>query len=202
MNSQPLLIYLHGLNSAPQSAKAQQVKDYIQNHALDIECWIPQLSHWPEEIKTLLKDRVQPDANHRPIYIIGSSLGGFLGTWLQQHIYQLTDQRYCPKLVLLNPAAQPFSLIEKYLGMQQNTYTGEIWELTWTHVEQLRTMTISRLADPNAIFLLLQKGDQTLDYRHALKKYRGCRHLIEDGGSHAFENFPRVLPAIFSFFAE
>ncbi|WP_263080787.1 esterase [Endozoicomonas sp. Mp262] len=201
MNKKPLLIYLHGLNSAPQSTKAQLVKDYIDSNRLDIEYWIPRLPHWPEEIRSLILDTLLPQIHLRPVYIIGSSLGGFLGTWLQDHIYRVTET-ICPKLVLINPAARPFELFENYLGTQENLYTGERWELTINHVKQLRAMEVKNVLNPKAIFLLAQKGDETIDYRQAVEKYQGCQRMIQEGGSHTFDNFSGVLPDIFSFLAD
>ncbi len=201
MNKKPLLIYLHGLNSAPQSTKAQQVQSYVESNRLDMEYWIPKLPHWPEEVRALLLDKVLPQAHLRPIYILGSSLGGFIGTWLQDHIYRVTEI-ICPKLVLINPAAQPFELFESYLGPQENLYTGEQWELTMAHVDQLKMMDVKNPLHPKNIFLLVQKGDETLDYRQAIEKYKGCLHIVQDGGSHSFDNFSKVLPDIFSFLAD
>ena len=198
MNNNPLLVYLHGLNSAPQSEKAQCVQRYINTNALALEAWIPLLPTWPDEVKTLLLDTLLPEATVRPVYMIGSSLGGFFGTWLQAQLHEAFPGRRHP-LAVVNPAAQPFELFEQYLGPQQNTYTGEQWELTHEHADQLRTMVVDELSKAEDILLLAQTGDETLDYRQAVARYAGAHHIIEEGGSHAFDHFDRVLPKVFEF---
>ncbi|MDB2384424.1 esterase [Endozoicomonas sp.] len=198
MKKNPLLIYLHGLNSAPQSEKAQRVKNYIEAQSLAVDYWIPKLPHWPKHVRTCLLGRILPEAKQRPILIIGSSLGGFFGTWLQAYL-QNHRPKSKPRLVLVNPAAEPFRLFENYLGPQQNTYTSEHWELTMKHVEQLRAMEVKILFHPESRLLLAQTGDETLDYQLAMKKYAGSPHIIQEGGSHAFDHFDTVLPDIFSF---
>ena len=193
-----LLVYLHGLNSAPKSAKAQRVKRYIETQPLAIDCLIPKLPHWPEQVRDSLLATVLPEAGKRPVFIIGSSLGGFFGTWLQAYLQKHRPES-TPRLVLVNPAAEPFHLFENYLGPQQNTYTGECWELTMSHVEQLRTMEVKTLSHPESRLLVVQTGDETLDYQLAVRKYDGSPSIIQEGGSHAFDHFDAVLPDIFSF---
>ncbi len=201
MNNTPLLVYLHGLNSAPQSEKAQSVEHYVHSQRLTVETWMPLLPHWPDEVKALLQENILTVAAQRPILIIGSSLGGFFGTWLQAQLQEAFPDRRHP-LVVINPAAQPFDLFEHYLGPQENTYTGEKWELTTAHVRQLRTMAVDHLKKPEDILLLAQTGDETLDYRQAVIRYAGAHHIIEEGGSHAFDHFDRLLPRVFNFCSE
>ena len=52
---------------------------------------------------------------------------------------------------------------------------------------------------PELLLLLVQQGDETLDYRQALDKYAASRQIVEDGGNHRFENYDRHLPAILEF---
>ena len=47
--------------------------------------------------------------------------------------------------------------------------------------------------------MLLQTGDEVLDYRLAESRYSGCRMTIEQGGDHSFQHFERPLPAIIEF---
>jgi predicted esterase YcpF (UPF0227 family) len=47
---------------------------------------------------------------------------------------------------------------------------------------------------------LLQTGDELLDYKDAQKKYEGAKVIIEDGGSHGFDNIERYFEDIKRFF--
>ncbi|OQX58978.1 MAG: hypothetical protein B5M52_04355 [Helicobacteraceae bacterium 4484_230] len=50
--------------------------------------------------------------------------------------------------------------------------------------------------------LLVQKGDELLDYREAVEKYDGCRMIIDEGGSHGFDGIERHFERIRIFFTE
>ncbi|WP_330926003.1 YqiA/YcfP family alpha/beta fold hydrolase [Candidatus Sororendozoicomonas aggregata] len=198
MNNTPLLVYLHGLNSAPQTQKAQFLQFYIDSQQIAVETWIPLLPTWPDEVKALLQENILNVADQRPIHIIGSSLGGFFGTWLQAQLQEAFPDRRHP-LVAINPAVKPLDLFEQYVGPQENTYTGEKWELTEAHASQLNSMVVDHLKKPEDILLMVQTGDETLNYAQSLARYTGAHYIIDDGGSHAFDNFDRFLPDVFSF---
>ncbi len=123
--------------------------------------------------------------------LAGSSLGGFYATWL-------AEQYNCPA-VLINPAVNPHVLLEKYLGENTNYYTAESWVLKQAHIEQFRKLNIENITNPHRYLLMLQAGDETLDYKQALRKYAGCHSIVEQGGSHEFSGFERYLDKILSF---
>ena len=45
----------------------------------------------------------------------------------------------------------------------------------------------------------IQKGDQTLDYRLAVKAYGKKNSIIREGGNQGYENYEDDLPHIFDF---
>lgn len=47
--------------------------------------------------------------------------------------------------------------------------------------------------------LLVQTGDEVLDYRQAVQKYRGCKQIIEEGGNHAFDCFDTYITEAINF---
>ena len=53
-----------------------------------------------------------------------------------------------------------------------------------------------RLAADEPYLVLLQKGDETLDYRQATAYYRDKEVVQVAGGSHRFDHFERQLPLI------
>ncbi len=185
-----VLIYLHGFLSSPQSVKAQATQAYWQQHHPEIEFVCPQLPCYPLPAKQLL-DGLAQQYQGKHIAFIGSSLGGFLSTYMVQH--------YGGKAVLVNPAAKPHEVLSDYLGEHLHPYTGETFHLDSSHMQQLETMHQERPRQPEAFWVLLQTGDETLDYRDAEQKYRGAKLTIEQGGDHAFQGYERFLPGIFEF---
>lgn len=184
----PTLVYLHGLNSSPASHKARQLDTVMQRLGLEQQLHIPALGHEPrhaiEQLETLVSSLDQP-------LLVGSSLGGYYATWLAQ--------RHRLKAILVNPAVAPYRLFERYLGPQQNYYTGEQWVLDEQHVAQLAALDVPPPKDASRFKVWLQTGDETLDYRDAVDYYQGCDLLVEPGGDHGFQHFARHIPEILTF---
>jgi uncharacterized protein len=186
----PAVLYLHGFNSSPDSLKARQFKDYFQSRKL-AEVLVPTLPHDPAQAWLLLQ-QIMGDPATRPQLVTGSSLGGFYATCLVE--------QFATRAVLINPAVAPCNnLSEKFLGKQRNLYTGEVYEFTRTHAAVLQELTVRQIKDPSLYLLLLQAGDAILDYRHAVALYKDSRQIVQEGGSHAFDNFAAMLPLVSSF---
>src|SRR5690606_41495391 len=59
---------------------------------------------------------------------------------------------------------------------------------------------VEQLLHPDVdLLVLLQAGDEQLDYREAREYYRRQRMIVEQGGDHSFVDFPRYLPAVLEF---
>lgn len=186
----PLLLYIHGFLSSPQSEKATEVRRFIDASRFDIEYQVPLLSDYPDESHRQLQAilRSQPE---RRIALIGSSMGGFMAT--------LLAQEFGLRAVLVNPAVRPSELIGSVLGAHENPYTGNRFFLDQSHVEILQAQEQRPLPPLQNLLLMVQTGDETLDYRRAVDYYRGCEQVVEEGGDHRFQHFDRHLPAIFEF---
>ena len=186
-----LFIYIHGFNSSPQSMKAQVFLRYMQSQGQADNVLIPELPHWPEQAMALLKQILNQHAG-RPIVLLGSSLGGYYSTWLVEHYEQV-------RAVMINPAVRPFELLPAYLGSNKNLYTGERYELTDAHLQQLLDINCEVLTKPENYLLMVQTADETLDYREAVDKFSASPQFIQPGGSHGFEQFENMIPAILAF---
>jgi len=125
------------------------------------------------------------------VAVAGSSLGGFYATVLAE--------QYGCRAVLINPAVRPQLLLQKYIGENVNYYTDEHWQFDSTHVEQLRQLDVEHISQPDRYLLMLQTGDETLDYRDAEAKYVGCPAIVEQGGDHSFAGFERHIPRMLEF---
>jgi uncharacterized protein len=182
-----MLIYIHGFNSSPASAKAQLVKAKLEAMGRSAEFTAPALPHSPAQAASLLDALV---ARHPGAVLIGSSLGGYYATWLAE--------KHGARAALLNPAVQPYELLSAHLGLQQNLYTGERYEFTARHVEELRVLEAASIT-PARYLLVAATGDEVLDYRRALDRYRGCRTILVEGGDHGLSTFADHVDAVLDF---
>ncbi len=182
-----MLIYIHGFNSAPGSHKARLVGERMRALGRESEYFVPALPHRPAEAMALLCEAVEhnPDAA-----LIGSSLGGYYATWLAE--------KYALRAVLVNPAVRPYELLSGYLGPQKNLYTGAHYELTMQHVEELMSFDVAAIT-PERYMLITRSGDEVLDYRLGVEKYRGARQWVIPGGDHGFGDFDKYLDATLAF---
>lgn len=187
----PLLIYLHGFNSSPQSLKAQQMAQYCADHRSDIKVVMPQLPSYPEEAQVYLEQLILRFKDEYKIGLVGSSLGGYLCTWL--------SERFALPAVLINPAVKPYELLVDYLGPQQNPYSGENYVLVPQHMAQLQQLDVATIHAPQRFWVLLQEGDEVLDYRQSMMKYAESKLTVEPNGDHSFVNFERFPASIIQF---
>lgn len=185
-----MYVYIHGFNSSPASIKARQLEAKLQSLGRGAEFACPALSHWPREAMRQLEALIE---GHAPesVALVGSSLGGFYATWL-------TERHGC-RAVLVNPAVQAHLGLEAYLGPQRNLYTGETYELTREHLEQLRALHVASPKRIDRYFLMVTTGDEVLDYRAAVDKYTGARQLVIQGSDHGFAEFEQHLDAVIAF---
>ena len=101
--------------------------------------------------------------------------------------------------MLVNPVVRPHELFAGHLGEQQNIYTGERYQLTSRHVDELSSLVVAQVTQPQNFLVLLQTGDETLDWRAAGVMYADCSLLKQIGGNHGFEYFEDCLPLIYRF---
>ena len=184
-----MLVYLHGFNSSPASHKAQVMKAQMESRGLASLFACPALPDTPREAIGAIESAIAGCAPGE-VTFIGSSLGGFYATYLAEKL----DCR----AVLVNPAITPHLGLAAYLGTQKNLHSGEPYELTRAHLEGWRALLVERI-DPEKYLLLLETGDEVLDWREAARKYAGARTVIRDGGDHSLQGFPEHIGRILAF---
>jgi hypothetical protein len=184
-----MIVYLHGFNGGPQSTKAQMLRRYLDARGFGARFACPQLPHHPDAAIALVECEI---ARHPAgaVTLAGSSLGGFYATCLAE--------RHAVRAVLVNPAVKPQRDLESYLGVQRHLYTGEEYELTRDHIAAWRRLDQPAI-HPERYLLLVETGDELLDYREAVAKYAGCRQVVVAGGDHSAASFPQHLPLILEF---
>ena len=176
-----MILYLHGFASCGNSTKTKLLKHYFGKENVIA----PDLPVDPVEAVDFIRRQI---FEHDIDLIIGSSLGGFYATYF--------TEMYGIKTVLINPSTQPFITLAPYVGTNHFWCSGEPFEFAREHLESLFEFAVGQLNAPNRYLVLLQTGDELLDYTKAQEKYEGATVLVEEGGNHRFENLDDYLEQI------
>ena len=184
-----MILYLHGFNSSPKSAKAQLLKRYLEERGRGGDFICPRLPHRPMLAVAAVEAEIAR-LSEKKMTLVGSSLGGFYASWLAE--------KHALRAVLINPAIDPQLGLRAYLGPQQVFHGGESYELTEEHLREWQELTVTQI-HPERYLLLVETGDEVLDYRSAVRKYRGAQQIVVQGGDHSFASFPEHIPQILSF---
>ncbi|MDR1275977.1 MAG: alpha/beta fold hydrolase [Candidatus Accumulibacter sp.] len=187
----PAIVYLHGFSSSPKAWKASILADAMARHGLSARFFCPALSFAPTEALASAERALREcvDSGASPT-LVGSSLGAFYATILAE--------RYAVPAVLVNPVVTAKKPLESFIGVQNNLQTGEAFELTREHVAALEAMETAAIT-PERYLVLVETGDEVLDYREAVFRYAGARQYVFEGGDHSFTRFPEMLPVVFDF---
>lgn len=184
-----MIIYLHGFCSSPRSEKARLLARRMAELGLADRFWCEQLPAGPRQAIEFVEG-VLAKCRTRPA-LVGSSLGGYYATYLAE--------KHDLRAVLINPAAFAYQNLAPAVGPQRNLYTGEPFEFTERHLAELAQLEVTRLGRPERFWLLVETGDEVLDYREAVEKYAGAHQTVIEGGDHSFRHFSDYLDAIIDF---
>lgn len=184
-----MIIYLHGFRSGPQSWKSRSLKARMDQLGIGDAFWGEQLPVSAHEAIALAEAQIARCST--PPTLVGSSLGGYYATCLAE--------RHGLKAVLVNPAVLAPLSLSAYVGTQTHMYTGEGFDFTLDHVEQLRAIEPAAITLPERYWLMVETGDEVLDYRHAVARYAGARQTVLEGGDHSFTQWDKYLDPILQF---
>jgi len=182
-----LIVYLHGFNSSPQSHKAKVFGRYMEEQGLAGQYACPAL---PPLAGEAIRSIEQLTAGKSGICFIGSSLGGFYATYLAE--------KHDANAVLINPAIDPHVGLRAYLGPQSNLHTGAPYTLTEAHLGEWEKLWVPRIT-PGRYLLIVETGDEVLDYHRAVARYAGAEQRVIPGGDHSLQSFPEHLGRILEF---
>ena len=183
-----MIIFIHGFGSSAYSTKANQTKEYFQDKEVVLSPSLPYVPHLA--IKTL-EEIIDYALTKESVHLIGSSLGGFYAIYLAN--------KYNLKAVLVNPAVYADKRLREVEGMATNYYDLSKFEWNASHVKHLEDIVVTEPKNENFL-LMLQKGDEVLDYKEALKKLPEAKLILEDGGDHSFTTYKEHLRDIEEFF--
>ena len=185
-----MIVYLHGFNSGATSGKAT----WLRQNLPDITVLSPAYpAHKADEAAAFLRDyftRMRREhARDKRLLLIGSSLGGFWARYLAPELGA--------GMALINPAMHPETDLMDVIGPNKNEATGEEYVLTAEQVRALARYQVLRCDPKVPTLVLLDEGDDVLDYRAAQVFYRNCgRVIVYPGGSHRFDHMAEALPEI------
>ena len=185
-----MLIYIHGFNSSSQSGKARELQAYLAERGLAGGYVCPDLPHRPSEAIALLERHIARSPT--PVKLMGSSLGGFYATYLAE--------KHGLKAVQINPCVACDAKLTENVGkVQKNWHSGEEYEFTARHLAELQALKVGGITQPERYLLLVETGDEVLDYREAVAYFAGARQEVLEGGDHGFSRFAEYIPMILEF---
>lgn len=181
-----MIIYIHGFGSSGHGGKASLIREYFEDEVI-----APSLSYVPnlaiDTLEQLIEMLLEKGEN---VGLVGSSLGGYYSIYLAN--------KYNLKAVLINPAIYPYKTLDK-IGMARNYYDLSTFEVTSEHIQALKGIEVQNIANQENFITLLQTGDEVLDYNDAVEKLNESELVIEEGGTHSFENIESYFRKIGSF---
>lgn len=183
------IIYLHGFCSSVDSFKAQLVKSYIERNNVHT-LFLKDLPPSPAQAMSLVEAHIA-SLDDQYWGVVGSSLGGFYATYL--------SQKYAKKAVLINPAVDAHLILEKALGKNTNYHTGESFDFTQTHLQELQQLHLPKLQQAQNLLLLTKVGDEVLDFQKGVDYYQGSEQVVLEGGDHGFADYENYLEKTFDF---
>ncbi len=183
-----MFIYLHGFNSGGNSTKAAVLRELLDP--------IPVLAptypaHRASVAIRFLRDYIAD--NRRPhnsrLVLIGSSLGGYYARYLARPLGAA--------MVLINPAMTPETDLLVRVGRNRNLATGEKYTLSAADVRAFGSFQLDQCDPTVPTLVLLDEGDELLDYRVASSFFSDCaRVIVYPGGSHRFDHLPQAAGEI------
>jgi predicted esterase YcpF (UPF0227 family) len=185
----PVLIVLHGFNSAGSTEKAEWLRENLPE--MDVRS--PTYSHNPMDAMRLLRAYAKEagDSLGAAPTFLGTSLGGFYARRLARD--------YASRAVLLNPVIDPSITLEPALGPNLNFKTGERYVLERGHLQGFAAHGIDETQPDPPTLVLLDMADELLDSQATARHFEG-RSGVEvvrfAGGEHRFTHLPQALPLI------
>jgi predicted esterase YcpF (UPF0227 family) len=182
-----MILFIHGFGSCGWGAKSLLLRRHFGVAGL----LAPDLPFEPLAAMARLREII---GRYHVRALIGSSLGGFYATAL--------NADHGLPAVLINPVIAPHRLLAAYLGPQRRWCDDARFEVGGGYLETLQQLYRPSPARTEHYLVLLQTGDEVLDYRDAERYYADHEVNTSAGGNHRFEGLERYLPTIDAWLAK
>lgn len=190
MKNKPIIVYLHGFRSSPQSYKAQLMAQHMWALGLEEQYLCPQLPASPTQSIELILELIKDFAPEQ-LTLIGSSLGGYYATWIAERIG-------C-RAVLLNPMVKIPTDMSPFMNASMAFHSETSFEFKPEYVEELSQLAITHTSNPERYFLIAATGDELLDSREMQSHYPSARQTIIDGSDHGLTGFGQHVDDVLTF---
>ncbi|OUX09626.1 MAG: esterase [Gammaproteobacteria bacterium TMED242] len=183
------ILYFHGFKSSSDSTKAKDLHKFISRRTRNTILITPNIHDNFHDAHDQIINLIE--SNQPNIFFMGSSLGGYYASFF--------SQKYNKKAVLINPAIPPLKDFEMHLGKNKNYSNGNKFIITKNDIDYIRSLSYKKILKPKNLMILLESGDEILNYNDASSYFSGSHIDILYGGDHSYSSFKEKFNKIQDF---
>ena len=183
------ILYFHGFKSSSDSTKAKDLHKFISRRTRNTILITPNIHDNFHDAHDQIINLIE--SNQPNVFFMGSSLGGYYASFF--------SQKYTKKAVLINPAIPPLKDFEMHLGKNKNYSNGNKFIITKNDIDYIRSLSYKKILKPKNLMILLESGDEILNYNDASSYFSGSHIDILYGGDHSYSSFKEKFNKIQDF---
>ena len=183
------ILYFHGFKSSSDSTKAKDLHKFISRRTRNTILITPNIHDNFHDAHDQIINLIE--SNQPNIFFMGSSLGGYYASFF--------SQKYNKKAVLINPAIPPLKDFEMHLGKNKNYSSGNKFIITKNDIDYIRSLSYKKILKPKNLMILLESGDEILNYNDTSSYFSGSHIDILYGGDHSYSSFKEKFNKIQDF---
>ena len=183
------ILYFHGFKSSSDSTKAKDLHKFISRRTRNTILITPNIHDNFYDAHDQIINLIE--SNQPNVFFMGSSLGGYYASFF--------SQKYNKKAVLINPAIPPLKDFEMHLGKNKNYSNGNKFIITKNDIDYIRSLSYKKILKPKNLMILLESGDEILNYNDTSSYFSGSHIDILYGGDHSYSSFKEKFNKIQDF---
>ena len=183
------ILYFHGFKSSSDSTKAKDLHKFISRRTKNTILITPDIHDNFHDAHNQIINLIE--SNQPNIFFMGSSLGGYYASFFSQKLNK--------KAVLINPAIPPLKDFEMHLGKNKNYSNGNKFIITKHDIDYIRSLSYKKILKPKNLMILLESGDEILNYNDTSSYFSGSHIDILYGGDHSYSSFKEKFNKIQDF---
>ena len=183
------ILYFHGFKSSSDSTKAKDLHKFISKRTKNTILITPNIHDNFHDAHDQIINLIE--SNQPNIFFMGSSLGGYYASFF--------SQKYNKKAVLINPAIPPLKDFEMHLGKNKNYSNGNKFIITKNDIDYIRSLSYKKILKPKNLMILLESGDEILNYNDTSSYFSGSHIDILYGGDHSYSSLKEKFNKIQDF---